>query len=239
MPMPISSWFGSVMVPHGSLWISWGNRATLSSVAGVPLQLSGHIPHQVRWQQVIKELDTEGHIPISYPQWSFYHDSVPWVVVAVIQCAIQWHLWADVYPSAKHMQSFRHPLPLHVTWSLHPSSVDALTDIHRRSHSFPLIHPREVFLAWCWVIARPLSPHGIIPLSLPLGVGLTRMGLAHLSHAWQTPTHKEMPVSDAMRRSQLWCRTVRLSMLVLSLHMRGHLLWSDIPPHEASPPTCP
>ena len=151
-------------------------------------------------------LDTEGCIPISYPQWSCCHDSVPWVVMVVIQSTVWWHLWADIYPSAKCMQSCRHRLPLHITWSLHLFSVDTLVDVHERSHSLPLIHPREVFLAWCWVITRPLSSHGIILLSLALGVGLTGVGLAHLSHAWQTPTHRGIPVSDATRRSQLWCR---------------------------------
>ena len=48
----------------------------------------------------------------------------------------------------------------------------------------------------------------IVLLSLPLGVGFPPgAGLVHLSHAWQTPTHKGTPASDVMRRSQLWCRT--------------------------------
>ena len=148
-----------------------------------------------------------GYLPVPYPLWSCNHDSVLWVVMAVIQSAIQWHLWAeDIYPSAKCMWSCRHPLPLHVVWSLHPSSVDTPADIHRRSHNFPLIHPREVLLAWCWVNATPLSTCGVILLSLPLGVGLTGVGLVHLYQAWQTPTHKGMPVSDAIK-SWLWCRT--------------------------------
>ena len=110
----------------------------------------------------------------------------------------------DIYPSAKCIWSCRHSCPLHIIWSLHPSSVDALVDVHGRSHSFPFIHPREVFLAWCWVIGRPPSPHGIVSLSLPLGVDLTRLGL---SHTWQTPTNKGMPASDLTRMSQLQCRT--------------------------------
>ena len=87
------------------------------------------------------------------------------------------------------------------------SSVDAPVNVHRKSHSFPLIHPREVFLAWCWVITRLLSSHGMVSHGiLPLGVGLTGVGLVHLSNTWQTPTHKGMPVSDTTRRSQLQCR---------------------------------
>ena len=93
--MPTPSWFGSVMVPCGSLWMSWGNRATLLLVAGVPLQLGGSILCQGRWWQVIKELDMEGHIPVSYPQWSCYQDSVPWVIMVVVQSAVQWYLWAE------------------------------------------------------------------------------------------------------------------------------------------------
>ena len=88
--MPTSSWVGSVVVP-----CRWGNKATLVSAAEVPLQLSGSIPHQGRWGWVIKELDTEQCITISYPQWSCYCDSVLWVVVVAIQSTIWWHLWAE------------------------------------------------------------------------------------------------------------------------------------------------
>ena len=154
-----------------------------------------------------KSLTQRGTYLFHTPLWSCNHDSVPWVVVAVVQSAVWWHLWAeDIYPSAKHTWSCRHPLPLHITGNLHPSSADAPADIHGRSCNFPLIHPREVSLAWCWVVARPLSSHGVILLSLPFVGGLTGVELVHLSHAWQTPTHRGTPVSDAMRRSQLWCR---------------------------------
>ena len=74
-------------------------------------------------------------------------------------------------------------------------------DVHRRSHSFLLIHPREVILAWCWMITRP-SSCGIVLLSLPR----SRLNWGLLSHTWQTPMHKGMPALDAMRRSLLQCR---------------------------------
>ena len=127
---------------------------------------------------------------------------------------------------------------LHITWSLHQSFVDAPADVHSRSHSLPLIHPREVCLAWHWVIIRPLFSHGIFSLSLPLGVGLTGVGLVHLSHAWQTPT----PWGNA----SFWCdneesivvEDLWLSVSSLLLHRRGHLSWSDAPPHMAYSPTC-
>ena len=107
-------------------------------------------------------------------------------------------------PFAKCMQSCRLSLPLHITWSLHPSSVDALVDVHGRSHNFPLIHPRGVWLDWHWLLTRPLSTHGVILLSLPLGVASTGVGLVHWSCAWQTPTHKGT-ISDVMR-SWFWGR---------------------------------
>ena len=145
------------------------------------------------------------------PQCSCYHIPVMWGVVVVIQSAIHWHPWVDFHPSIKHTWScwsfcqWRCPCLLHITWILHPSSVDTLADVHI-SHSFLFIHPREVFLAWCWVITRPLSSYCIISLSLPLAVGLTGVGLVCLSHTWQTPMPKGVPTSDTMRRSQLQCR---------------------------------
>ena len=139
--------------------------------------------------------------------WSCYHDSVLWMVVVVIWSTIQFHLQAVMSlppPNVHDPADIAHPL--HVTWSLHPSSVDALADVHSRNCSFPLIQPREVCLAWCWMIAWPLFSCGVFSLSLPLGVGLTGVGLVHLSCAWQTPTHKGTPVSDMMRRSLLQWR---------------------------------
>ena len=139
------------------------------------------------------------------PQWSSYYDPVLWTVVVVIQSAFWWHLWADTCPSTKCMQScwplcqWRYPHPLHITWNLHPSSVDAAVDFHRRSCSFSVIHPMEVFLAWHWMVTRPSSSCGIVLLSLCPGVGLTEVGLVHLSYTWQTPKHKGMPVSDTTR----------------------------------------
>ena len=143
------------------------------------------------------------------PQGSCFHIPILWAVVVVIQSAICWHLWADVYPSTRYMEADkpfcpgRHPCPLHITWNLHLSSVYTLVDVHRRSHSFPFIHPREVFLAWCWVITSWSSSCGVVLLSLPPGVGLTGVGLVHPSHTWWTATCKGMPTSDAMRRSWL------------------------------------
>ena len=138
---------------------------------------------QKSWFYVQEILGLEKYLPNPYPLWSCNCDSVPWVAVAAIQSAIWWHQQAgDVYTLPKCIWSCRHLLPLHITWSLHPSSVDALVDFHRRSWNFPLIHPRKVWLVWHWVVARPLYTCGIISLSLPMGVGLARVGLVYQSH---------------------------------------------------------
>ena len=215
----------------------WGYEATLPLVARVPVQLSGSILHQGRWWWFIEKLDMEGNLPGPYPLWSCNCDSVLWVGMTIIQSAVWGHLQAeDIYPSAKCMWSCRHPLPLHVTWSLHPSSVDAVADIHGRSHTFPLIHPREVLLAWCWVITRPLSTYDLISLSLPLGVGLTGVGLVYLSHAWQTPCTREYQSLTQWGEvsCSVGCMTVCIGLL---LHTRRCLSWSDALPHEVHPLT--
>ena len=128
----------------------------------------------------------------------------------------------DIYPSIKCTWSCGHPCPLHITWSLHLSFVDASVNIHGRSHNFPSIHPREVFLAWCWLIARPLSYHGIVSLSLPLGVGLTEVGMVHLFHTW-CDTHTQGNAS-------FWCdkeESVALKDVWLSTLVH-HFIWGDI-----------
>ena len=134
----------------------------------------------------------------------------------------------DIYPSTKFMQScwpfchWRHPHPLHITWNLHPSSVDAPVNVHGRSHSFPLIHPREVFLASCRMIARPSSSCGIILLSIPLGV------TAWLWWGWYI--HPILGRHPHIRECQLltWrggaaCDVGCMNVCAgLSLHTRGH-----------------
>ena len=136
----------------------------------------------------------------------------------------------DVYPSAKSTWSCRHPLPLHITRRLHPSSVDGLADVHGRNYSFPLIYPREVFLVWHWVIARPLSSCGVASLSLPPGVGLTGVGVVHPTNAWQTPTHNghQFLMQWGGVSCGVGCVTAHVD---LSHCTRGCLLQSDAPPH--------
>ena len=129
------------------------------------------------------------------------------------------------------------PVDIHIHYMLPEVFTLPLWTPHRKSHNFPLIHPREVLLVWHWVVAWPLATHVIILLPLPLGVGLTGVGLVHQSHAWWTPTHKGMPVSDAMRRSWLWWRMC--DCLHWSCHFIGGDCWlqSDTTPHMPHLPT--
>ena len=113
----------------------------------------------------------------------------------------------DVIPSALHMCSFQSLQSNHITCGLHPSSVDALVDIHDRSHNFPFFHPREALLVGHWVPALPLSSCGILFSSPLTEVVLCGVGLVHLSYIWWLPIHKGMPISDATRRSLFQWRT--------------------------------
>ena len=76
------------------------------------------------------------------------------------------------HPSALCMCPSRGPKPNHFTWSLHPSSVDALVDVHDPSCNFPYFHPWEAFLAGHRVTTLPSCSCGISPASPPKGVVL-------------------------------------------------------------------
>ena len=88
----------------------------------------------------------------------------------------------DIIPSALHMCSFQSLQSNHITCGLHPSSVDALVDVHGRSCNFPFFHPREALLVGNQVTTLPLSSCGVLFISLPTEVVLHGVGLVHLSH---------------------------------------------------------
>ena len=128
---------------------------------------------------------------------------------------------SDVISSAKHMWSSRCSCLLHITWSLHPSSVDTLVDVHGRSHYFLLIHPGKSY--WPGIGWLPnhyslvVSPYLHFPWKLAcMGWGwyICPMHDGHLC------TRKHQPLT-------LWeeasfgggCVTVWVG---LSLHRRGH-----------------
>ena len=158
--------------------------------------------------------------------------------MVVIQSTIQWYLWVDVYPSTKCnvilLAILSVKMSMSTTHCLETSPIfsgcsgwypwaEAIASHLSTQGSLP-----SLMLGECTI---PSSSCGVVLLSLPLGVGLTGVGLVHLSCAWQTPTCKGTPASDAMRRSQLWCGHVNFHA-GLSLHMRGCLLQSDALPHE-------
>ena len=146
---------------------------------------------------------------------------------------------SNVIPSAKCTWSSRHLCLLHITWSLHPPSVDAPVDVHSRSCNFPLIHPREVLLAGHWVTAQPLFSCGVILPSLPLEVGLCRVGLAHV---WLAMHDRHLYPREC--QPLMWqeagfgkgCMTVHIGP---SLCRRGCLSQSDAPSHMLPLPTYP
>ena len=118
--------------------------------------------------------------------------------------------------------------------------MDAPFHIHGRSHSFPFIHPREVFLAWHWVIARPLSSHGTYLAVTPSGSRQAWLG-------WNWYIHPILGGHPHTRECQLlmqWggvgCNVECMNFCAgFSLHMRGCLLQSDTLPQEACPPIYP
>ena len=123
----------------------------------------------------------------------------------------------DVIPSALSTCSFWGLQPHHVTWGLHPPSLDAPVDIHSRSCNFPFFHPREALLVGYWVTTLPLFSCGILFLSPLAEVVFHGVGLVHLSHVWWMPIHKGTPISDMMRRSWFQWRTCDLPCWFITL----------------------
>ena len=126
--------------------------------------------------------------------------------------------------------SFQSLQPHHVTWDLHPSSVDALVEIHGRSCNFPFFHPREALLVGHWVTSLSLSSCNVLFLSPLAEVVLHGVGLVHLSHVWWLPIHKGTPISDMMRRSQFWWRTHDFVRGDISCELMHHLPSLFFPP---------
>ena len=138
-----------------------------------------------------------GYLPISLPP-CFVWPCLLWPssMSGCICCWVHYlpaSTGIDIVPSTLHTCSFQGLQPHHVTWGLHPSSVDAPVDIHGWSHNFPFIHPREALLVGCWVTALPLFSCGVHFISPPTEVVLHGVGLAHT-----------MRVAHAQGNANLW-----------------------------------
>ena len=147
------------------LWLSilvsslGGFEATPLQVARVPLQVVGAF--------CIREVDYIVILPdmgVTYPFHSphFVWPCLPWPSSMIGDIPLGVHylpasMGIDVIPSALCTCSFWGLQPHHITCGLHPSSVDAMVDVHGRSCNFPFFHPREALLVGHQVTALPLS----------------------------------------------------------------------------------
>ena len=188
-----------------------GYEATPLQAVCVPLLVGRSIPHQ-RGRQALSFLLTQGLLTCFTPPFVMfglaYHDPVLWVVTFIMGFTICQHQWA--------LMSF--PLPYvcvpsevcsHITLPEVFTCPQWMTpvDVHGRSHNFPFFHPKEALLVGRWVTTLPFSSCDVLFLSPLAEVVLHGVVLVHLSHVWQLPIHKGMPISDAMRRSWFQWRT--------------------------------
>ena len=152
---------------------------------------------------------------------------------------IPWHLWARMsFPQPNVCVPSNEYAYCTLPGVFPPPSVDAPVDVHGRSHNLPLIHPREVLLAGCWMTTWPLLSCGIITSSLPAEVGLHGVDWYICSmHDRHLNTRECQPL---MQWEEVGfsggCMTIHLG---LSLCRRGCLSWSDVPPHMSPLPTYP
>ena len=126
--------------------------------------------------------------PFHSPHYVFVWPCLPWPssVSGSIPLPVHYLPASTSYrcpPSALHMCSFQGLQPSHFTCGFHPSSVDALVDVHGPSHNFPFVHPREALLVGHWVTTLPSFSCGVLSSSTPMEVVLHGEGLVHLSCA--------------------------------------------------------
>ena len=175
----------------------------------VPLYVGRSIPHQ-KGRLPHPSFQHGGYLPISLPP---FYLALPTMTQF---CDWSHPSWGSLSASVNRYRHHSLCLPYmflpksavksHYQWSS-PSLVDALVDIHGRSHNFPFFHPREALLVGHWVTALPLSSCGALFSSPLTEVVLCGVGLGHLSHVSWLPIHKGTPISDARRRSWFWWRT--------------------------------
>ena len=127
--------------------------------------------------------------PFHFPHYVFVWPCLPWPSSVSGSIPLPVHylpasMGYRYHPSALCMCSFQGLQPNHFVCGLHPSSVDALVDIHGPSCNFLFFHPREALLVGHWMTALPSCSCGVLLSSPPMEVVLHRVGLVHLSHVW-------------------------------------------------------
>ena len=121
--------------------------------------------------------------------------------------------------------------------TFHPWSCwDALVHVHGRAHSFPLIHTGGVMLAWCRVGVRQSAYCGNSSISLPSGVGSSRMKLVHLAHVVCIHTVECPSLSQEQWEEFGYDGGSVINLAHLSQCMKGHHSKLDIPLYTACPP---
>ena len=162
-----------------------GYEATPLWAVRVPLLVGESIPHQ-GGRQALSFLLIWGYLPLSLPPFC--------LAFSTMAQFSEWlhSTWGSLSTSVNRhrhhslclcMCSFQGLQPHHLTCGLHPSSVDALADVHGRIHNFPLIQPSKALLVCHWMITLPLFSCDTDYISPLTEVVLHGLGLVHLSHA--------------------------------------------------------
>ena len=165
---PLYRWWGSLFKWVGAFHVREVDYIVLLSDMGL---LTHFTPAYFVWHCLLWPSSVIGHIPVG---------------VHYLPAS----MGIDIIPSALCTCSFWGLQPNHVTCGLHPSSVDALVDIHGRSCNFPFFNPREALLVGCQVTTLPFSFCGILFFPPLTQVVLHGVGLVHLPPC-MTPGHTQ------------------------------------------------
>ena len=187
-----------------------GYEATPLQVARVPLLVGRSIPHQrgrqTLWFFLTQVLLTHFTPPcfcLALPTMTQFHD---WLHSSwgSLSASINRHWCHSLCLTYVFLPRFA--ATSHYLWSS-PILCGCSVRCPWQKLQLPIFPPREALLVGHQVTDLPLSSCGILFLSPLTEVVLCGVGLVHLSHVWQLPIHKGMPISNAMRRSQFWWRT--------------------------------
>ena len=166
---------------------------------------------KVNDNKLLKILTQRGAYLFHTPQWSCYHDPVTWVVMAFVQSTIQWHLWAE---TSIPLSNTCNPVDIHPHYTL----PDVF--IHLQWMLWLMSMGEGIAFHWStpgkssWVDTGWSPDHHLLVGILTVTPSGSRFDWNKTSTSVPTWWTKGKPCSEAIRRSQLWCR------------MCGCLCWS-------------